>query len=113
PRDGGTGLLATFRDVPAGVAIFVTVAPVRSGSSRFVDAVLVGADANGASKGETRAVTPTSPADEGIAPIDITNGTGQAVWEITRADFEALDTLVFGVTVAYLRDVPELVTASV
>ncbi len=112
--DHGTRLMASFRGVPAGVAIFVTVSPVRPGSTRIVDADLVSTNPDGTNTGgETVKIQPASIADRGLAPVPIVNGEGQAVWEITSADFDAIDTVSFGVTVAYLRDAPELATVFV
>jgi len=114
--DSGTRLMARFSNVPAGIRLFVSTANT-SGSSAGVTAVLVNSDLNGASftngslpfassvptavPGPVTLNCSVSSTTATAVEVPIVSGTGQAVWEITAADQNNLDTLVFTVGFAY------------
>jgi hypothetical protein len=122
--NSGTRVAARFRDIPADVALFVTVQSVASGAAQ---ARLVQTGPNG--EGGTLAlaggaattlfptaattnlscggVTPAGPAETpnlNAAQVPVVNGQGLAVWEITAANPSAIDTLLFYVAAAYVAN---------
>lgn len=102
--NSGTRLMASFSGIPAGVHLFVTVAPSPLGSSSTANAVLVSTDADGAGAGTPVSATTTvmiNGTPVGIAPVTLTDGAGTAVWEVTAANGMASESLSFGVVVAY------------
>ncbi len=134
--DHGTRLMARFTNVPAGVALYASVYPVRTcldcgaggrpaitaviGSSTVTStaARLVSTDANGGGLFHLVTSTNSSTFDGGAAtaPIPLTNGAGYAVWEVLDADPSSLQTFEFGIGVAYVantvNNVPGLGTAT-
>ncbi|MDW8131396.1 MAG: hypothetical protein RMI94_12675 [Bryobacterales bacterium] len=96
--DHGTRLRAVFTNVPRDVAIFVTVRQVLQGTSTGITAECI-----------TTAGGPGSPcpvhssADGGMYRVPLTGvpGTGEVYWEIKSSSAAVLETISFGVAVAY------------
>jgi hypothetical protein len=132
----GTRLAARFVNVPAGIRIFVGTRQ-SAGSTGGATAVLVSTDPNGSSGafnigGITAGslVPPTAPVSNvtmdcgGVETpnltaleVPLTSGSGLAVWEVTAANTNAQDTLLFAFGVAYvtnqLSGIPGVGTAQV
>jgi hypothetical protein len=87
----GTRLMAQFSGVPAGVALYVTVNQTAGPAARLV------ADGPYSPIAQT-----TTASGVGIAPVQLTAGSGSATWEVLDADPAAIDKFQFGVAVAYL-----------
>ena len=86
----GTRLMAQFTNVPAGVALYVTVNQTAGPAARLV------------AIGAYSTITQTTTASgSGIAPVLLTAGSGSATWEVLEPDPSAFDKLQFGVAVAY------------
>jgi len=95
--DHGTRLRAVFSNVPANVAVFVTTQQVSQGTSTSAQARCTTTPGGGFA-----ACTPSSPADGGLYRVPISaTGTGDAYWEITASDPGAVETISFGVAVAF------------
>ncbi|HYP13407.1 MAG TPA: hypothetical protein VEQ63_05760, partial [Bryobacteraceae bacterium] len=111
--DSGTRLVARFQNIPAGVRLFVTTQPTMASSSGSA-AVLVQTDSNGGgSAGTVLPVASTTSlvcnrgsVEVPAAEIQVIGGSAIAVWEITVADPSQLESLVFGIAVAYTPDLP-------
>jgi hypothetical protein len=130
--NSGTRVAARFRDIPADVALFVTVQSVLSGSSTQARLVQTGPNGEGGTLalagGATTALFPTAattnlscvttpggPSETpnlNAAQIPTTGGQGIAVWEVTAANPSAIDQLFFLVAVAY-RATPATPTPAV
>jgi hypothetical protein len=116
----GTRLIARFQNVPAGVRLFVTTAPL-STSSSHLSAVLVATDSAGAGPFSAVSSTgtgtcPQSGDSKPIAEVTLSGGSGFAVWEITEIDdlsYVTIESVSFGVVVAYSGGSPGLGTATV
>lgn len=106
----GTRLTAVFTNIPAGVRVFVTVAPISTGSTTTYtagSAVLVNSDANGANltaatvntTAGTGTVAGTNTGAVGAlsAEIIVSGGTAVATWEILLNNTGASENLAFGV----------------
>lgn len=135
--DHGTRLMARFANVPAGVALYASVYPVRTcsdcgvsgrpaitgivGSTTATSAAarLVTTDANGGGSFSRATITNSSSFDGGAAtaPIALNNGAGMAVWEVLNADPLISQTFEFGIGVSYVantsNNLPGLGTATV
>lgn len=135
--DHGTRLMARFANVPAGVALYASVYPVRTcsdcgvsgrpaitgvvGSTTATSAAarLVTTDANGGGSFSRATITNSSSFDSGAAtaPIALNNGAGMAVWEVLNADPLISQTFEFGIGVSYVantsNNLPGLGTATV
>ena len=99
----GTRLLARFNNVPAGVSLYVTTQKV-TGSSPGVTARLVQTDTAGA--GSYNEVTSSITGSFGVstvtlAPVQLVNGSGIAVWEIVGSDPLSQEEIRFGVVPVY------------
>lgn len=121
PRERGAAVAGTreptrlalrIRNLPAGVRLFATTRAIPEGTTPGALAVLTRTDANG--RGSFDPVPPSAAGVCGtggsyevaqLAPVTDAQGkeTGvwQAVWEVTSADAQQLDTLAFGLMVAY------------
>ena len=88
--DSATRLIVQFANVPAGVNVYVSVFP--DGNT---NAQLVSTDANGA--GATSFVAGSSQFGGTYAQVSTNTGVGAAVWEITSADPNSIETLQFHV----------------
>ena len=115
--DFGTRLKAVFRNVPAGVHLFVSVANVQnSGLPVAVPAVIGGSAANSSNPGFAQlvssetggfaAVSPTAfgPGVSGTVPvaeIPVANGSGVAVWEVVNTNPNTNETFQFAVHTSY------------
>ncbi len=136
----GTRLKATFNNVPANVALFVTTRDVENGTTAFAaaaKAVLVGADSTGAG-GTATAYTEVDagclaltaacgPAGSGgdarvsstvlrryrIQQLTVSNGSATAVWEIVSTNANAAEDISFGFATAFKAGQPALGTATV
>jgi len=119
----GTRLMARFANVPAGVALYASVYPVRtcsdcgvSGRAAITGVVgkttettaaarLVITDANGGGSFSAATATTTSTGDQAggaaVAPITLNGGAGTAVWEVLSADPLTVQTYEFGIGAAY------------
>jgi uncharacterized repeat protein (TIGR01451 family) len=98
----GSRLVAQFKNVPAGVTLYVTVNPLPVSGAQ--GARLIAADANGAGAYAPVSDTATASAggtSVGIAPVSIANGSGTATWEILDSDATAVEAFTFGVVVVY------------
>ncbi|HEY2015787.1 MAG TPA: hypothetical protein VGH38_19930 [Bryobacteraceae bacterium] len=98
----GTRLVARFRNVPPGVALYVTVNPLPATGAPA--AVLTASDSSGAGPFTPLAATTTATAGGvavGIAPVTITAGSGTAAWEILDSDPTAAESATFGLVVSY------------
>lgn len=111
----GTRLMARFANVPVGVSVYVTTAPVAStGGSPPpgylpLDARLISTDANGAGPYTPVIATSTVIGNGqtiGIAPITLVNGSGTAVWEVVSASPFNLESISFGTLLAYTSGDP-------
>ncbi|MGB9605532.1 MAG: hypothetical protein ACPL88_06600, partial [Bryobacteraceae bacterium] len=95
--DHGTRLRAVFSNVPAGVAVFVTTREVLQGTTLGAEARCTTTPGGGFA-----ACTPSSPADGGLYRVPISaTGTGEAYWEVTSSNPGTVETISFGVAVAY------------
>ena len=98
----GTRLMATFANIPDGVKLFVTTAPLPSSSATF--ARLTVTDSAGSGSYSPVAQTTTikiGSATVGIAPVTLVNGAGTVAWEVLGSDPAVLETYQFGLVVAY------------
>ena len=96
----GTRLRAYFQNVPAGVRIYVSVAPVASTGS--TSAVFVSNDPNGVGGSVTAPPRATAAGDpRTYIEVPLFNGAGTAIWEVTQADPLQIGRVDFGVIVAY------------
>jgi|GEM_PF-665954 uncharacterized protein (TIGR03437 family) len=103
--DHGTRLALNINNVPQGVRVFVTTAAVNDGAatSSALKATLVSSASgplNAVASTATGACVNTQVASP-MAEVALSNGTGNAVWEIMAADQAALDHASFGVAFAY------------
>lgn len=108
--NSATRVSARFRDVPADVAIFVSVGSV--GTTATASLVQTGPNGEGGSSDIVGITNPFFVAAStslscggvtaGAAQVPVVNGTGLAVWEVTGADPSAIDTLFFFVTTAFV-----------
>jgi hypothetical protein len=125
--DYGTRLKAIFNNIPAGVNVFVSITNVTNnitqvtapspvgGTSLSSYAQLVSSetinDGNAGTSGFFPAVTGTQNASGSgsafLAAIPITNGTGQAVWEVVNTNPNAQETFQFGVYITYTANVSQ------
>jgi hypothetical protein len=123
--DSATRLAAHFRNIPAGVRIFVGTTQA-AGSTLGSAAVFVPAGADGApvplAAVATRPipVAPTTPGaivcgagSTGAVEVQLMNGSGVAVWEVTAANPSVTETLLFTYAVAYHETVAALGTGEV
>jgi len=95
--DHGTRLRVVFSNVPAGVEIFVTTREVPQGTTAGAEARCTTTPAGGFA-----ACTPASPADGGLYRVPIgAAGSREAYWEITASSGGAVETISFGVAVAF------------
>ncbi len=93
--DHGTRLVAKFSNIQSGISIYAqTSAQLTSNQSVANTATgharLVQTDANGA-----------GPFSGGLSKVSITDGAGQAVWEVLETDTTSYETMSAIVTVAY------------
>jgi hypothetical protein len=129
--DFGTRLKAVFNNIPTGVRVFVSTANVLNNNFPApVPAVIGGSAANGGTTGYAQLVngetTPDGNAgvagffpsitatDNGpnngnvpIAEVPITNGSGQAVWEVVNTNPNTNETFQFGVYITYTANVAQ------
>jgi len=98
--DFGTRLRAVFNNIPNGVSVFVTIQNTNASATTspltgtFAQLVASEATVDG-----TTGFTPiaaTTTVGGGIWQIPITNGSGEAVWEVVAANPLALQTYSFG-----------------
>ncbi len=112
----GTRLMVRFSNVPSGISLFVTTTQLLPG---LYAARLTQTDLNGAGPYSPVTATGTTTYSGqalGIAPLTVTNGSAQAVWEVTSVpDVRAGDSgsLQFGVLAAYQAGVPQAGTVNV
>lgn len=100
--DHGTRLRAVFSNVPSGVAVFVTIQQVSPGTSTGMEARCTTTPA-----GSFVPCSPSSPADGGLYRVPLTAaGTGEVYWEVTAASAATVETVSFGVAVAYMPTPP-------
>ncbi len=101
----GTRLRVQFNNVPAGLRLFVTLHP--SGYTTSNDAVLVSTASDGTgtyvatAKNATTASSCTFASSYDFAEVPLFSNTGVAVWEVTATNALAIQTLDFGLIVAY------------
>ena len=89
----GTRLMATFANIPDGVKLFVTTAPLPS--SGATSARLTVTDSAGSGSYSPVAQTTTikiGSATVGIAPVTLVNGAGTVAWEVLGSDPASLET---------------------
>jgi hypothetical protein len=135
--DHGTRLRAVFSNVPAGVVLYASAYAItsssdcggglacvtggRSASSAVTPTGrLITTDSNGAGAFSRVTATNLSSPDPGtpaMAPITLSSGSGMAVWEVMNSNPLTVETLEFGIAVAYVantsNNLPGLGTASV
>ena len=110
--DYGTRLKATFSNVPSGVSLFVSTRDITNDFSQGTNAtqaVLVVSETASSVNGvpvaaQTQTYTgpgPSGATAPGIAPVVLINGNGAAVWEVINTNPSALDTVFFGLYVAF------------
>ncbi len=136
--DFGPRLKATFNNIPAGVRVFVSTANVNNNGSPIVVpspvggsqanaiptgyAVLVngestndGDDGGGAFPAVT--ATDTGPGSVPIAEVNVSSGTGNAVWEVVNTNPNTIESFKFAVYVTYsanfAQNSPPLATSTV
>jgi len=129
--DFGTRLRAVFNNIPAGVSVWVTVsnvttgtalssaATVGTGSSLFSfggvlagttpvgTAVLVASETSPDFNGGLALINPSTFLNSGtlgLYNVPVTNGVGEAVWEVVNENPIANDTLDFGVYFSYVAN---------
>ena len=109
----GTRLIARFAGIPAYVKIFVTTTAHGKSTSSTVSAVLVSVtDPTGTGGTASFPLTGTGTAkcasgvttSYSILEVPLFGGAGAATWEITSASSAAVETVTFGVVVAYSSD---------
>jgi hypothetical protein len=119
--NAGTRVAARFRDIPADVALFVSVQSV--GTAANARLIQTGPNGEGGTLGLGTSqtlfpvaattnlycggTTPAGPSETptlNAAQIPVTAGSGVAVWEVTASDPSLLDTLFFRVGVAYVAN---------
>ncbi|MCU1235456.1 MAG: hypothetical protein JWP63_3423 [Candidatus Solibacter sp.] len=129
--DFGTRLKATFNNIPTGVRVFVSTANVLNNQIPApVPAVVGGSAANGGTTGYAQLVNGETTSDgtgsasgffpsvtstdngpnNGNVPIvevPITNGSGQAVWEVVNTNPSTNETFQFAVYVTYSANVAQ------
>lgn len=100
--DHGTRLRAVFSNVPTGVEIFVTTQQVPQGTSPGMEARCT------TTAGGSFVPCPVnSPADGGLYRVPPTaTGTREVYWEITASSAGTVETVSFGVAVAYTPTPP-------
>jgi hypothetical protein len=105
----GTRLRVQFNNVPAGLRLFVTLHPIGY-SATANDAVLVSTATDGtgsyvatSKNANTAASCSSITAAQNVefAEISIFSNTGVAVWEVTATNALAIQTMDFGLIVAY------------
>ncbi len=97
----GTRLFVRFANIPAGVQIFVSALDT-TGSDSTIDAVWVGNDPTAAGNFGNPTNPPASLVGGGnYEAVSLSGGTGTAVWEIIRDNPNSIETVAFGVVVAY------------
>ena len=112
----GTRLMVRFYNLPSGISLFVTTTQLFSGQYA---ARLIQTDPNGAGPYSPVTATGTTAFNGqtfGIAPVTVTNGAAQAVWEVTSVpDVLAgySGSLDFGILAAYQTGVPPAGTVTV
>jgi hypothetical protein len=122
-----TRVAARFRDIPVDTAIFVTVQSVTGVSGSTANARLVQTGPNGeggtltltgvgttpfpvpattnlSCSGVTTPGGPPETTGVNAAQVPILNGTGLAVWEVTAANPNLIDTLVFWVATGFVAN---------
>jgi len=112
--DYGTRLKAVFNNVPAGVAIYVSVTNVPSltaantarpaGNSTTSFAFLVNGETTPDGNGAAPELGPTAAANgntTGLAQVLISGGSGTAVWEVENTNPAASESFTFGVWTSY------------
>jgi hypothetical protein len=120
--DTGTRVAARFNNLPEGIRLFVSVQSVLPAGTATANARLVTSDAAGAGgsggtsvgafipvEGTTTLSCPTGLSSSAAEIAISGTGTGRsamAVWEVTAANSQALDTLFFQVGVAYAANTP-------
>jgi len=108
--DYGTRLKAVFSNVPTGVSLFVSTRDITNDfaiGSNSTQAVLVvsetASSVNGvpaASQTQTYAA-PSLGVAPGIAPVVLNSGNGSAVWEIINTNSAQIDSVFFGLYIAF------------
>ena len=119
----GTRLRAVFNNVPAGVRLFVTLTNGADSAAGVAKLVNVAVDGSGGYVETAQLTTLKSSGCTwalgavGIAEVPIFGGTGTAVWEVTSTNALSVQTMDFGVVVAYAantsNNLPGLGTATV
>jgi hypothetical protein len=112
--DYGTRLKATFSNIPAGASIFVSTSNIASSTNAVVPAnltaVLVGSETQADGSGgppvvpQTGTIGTVGVATVALTPSTVTGqtgNTGTAVWEVTAANLQTIDTLNFGVWISF------------
>jgi hypothetical protein len=117
--DYGTRLKATFSNVPSGVTLYVSTRDLTNSYLSYTNSA-IGAGPNAVlvisetatDGGSTNFTVPTasptttftgsgSAFNIPVAPLTVSAGTGQAVWEIIQANPSTIDTNFFGVYISY------------
>jgi hypothetical protein len=93
----GTRLMARFNNLPAGVVAYGSLYGVATGTTPTIRVRRVTTDPNGDG---AFSATPGTSADAG-APIAISGGTGNAVWEVMYSDPFTIETVDVHITLAY------------
>jgi Bacterial Ig-like domain (group 3)/FG-GAP-like repeat/Domain of unknown function DUF11/FG-GAP repeat len=99
----GTRLLATFTNVPAGVTLYVTTAPLpgtNSPSAALVSATDSSGDGSFVATSATNSISINGTA-VGLAPVALSGGSGIATWEVLNTNPAALETYTFGIVAQY------------
>jgi hypothetical protein len=103
----GTRLRVTVANVPAGVKLLVTLKNVGATATNTAELVQVAADGSGNYVPAVKVASATTGCTWGtasgadIADLPIFGGTGSAVWEVTKTDPLSIQTMDFGLVVAY------------
>jgi uncharacterized protein (TIGR03437 family) len=115
--DFGTRLKAQFRNIPAGVRLFVSVNNVTNSSAPVSPPAVIGGNAaTGFAQlvpGETAPFSPVSATDTApggsgnvpVAEIPVINSSATAVWEVVNTDPSTIETLKFAVYATYSTSV--------
>ena len=116
----GTRLMVQFSNIPAGVALYASVAQITGSEySTTTKATLVTTDAQANGLFNPMPATTTasciSPANTqcGIAPLTVINGRAMAVWEVTESDPDVLESIVFGIATAYNAPLTDTVAPTI
>ena len=102
----GTRLIAHFEGVPTGVQLYVTEKPTGVSDSLRLQMVSTGPLGDGP-------YYPVSSGTNGFVPITVYQNSAIAVWEVLEASPTSLESVNFGVAVAFTQNIPNSSTTPI